>query len=294
MGWLGVDIFFVVSGFVIPYSLERSGYQLRPDYLRFLLKRLLRLHPAYLASIVLALAVTYVSAALPIFQGPPPSLSVIGLALHPPLLNDILGFGWVQPIYWTLAIELQFYIIVGLLFPLFVDSRLSANYTILGILALSLLPLSGIWVVRYLSLFVMGISTFLFLRNRPSNRMYLIMILLAGLVCWQRLGWPSALVGALTSLSIAYINLPVPRLMIGLGTISYSLYLVHAPVGVRLVNLAKRLPAGGLALEIVIAFSALSLSLVAAWIWYRWIERPSQRWSSAVRFSNKETLALSK
>lgn len=293
-GWLGVDIFFVISGFVIPYSLAHSGYQLRLDYPRFLLKRVLRLHPAYLASVVLALGLNHVSAALPIFQGAPLSLSVVGLALHAPLLNDILGYAWVQPIYWTLAIEMQFYIIVGLLFPFFVASRLTPLYTITALLSLSLLPLPGIWIVRSLSLFVMGILTFLFLRSRLSSQMYLLTLSLAGGACGHVLGWPAAIVGTLTSLAIAYVRIPFPRYLIALGTLSYSLYLVHLPIGTRLVHLAKRLPMGGIPLEIVITVAALSLSIVAAWAWFRWIEQPSQRWSSAVRFNRNVQLAPDK
>jgi len=57
-GWLGVELFFVISGFIIPYSLQRSGYKLK-NYPVFLLKRITRLDPPYLASIVLVIAVTF-------------------------------------------------------------------------------------------------------------------------------------------------------------------------------------------------------------------------------------------
>jgi peptidoglycan/LPS O-acetylase OafA/YrhL len=53
-GSLGVQIFFVISGFIIPYSMYRAGYQSQNKG-RFLAKRLLRLEPPYLASLALAL-----------------------------------------------------------------------------------------------------------------------------------------------------------------------------------------------------------------------------------------------
>src|SRR5262245_6522000 len=47
-GFLGVEIFFVISGFVIPYSMIRGGYRVRSDWGRFIAKRILRLDPPYL------------------------------------------------------------------------------------------------------------------------------------------------------------------------------------------------------------------------------------------------------
>ena len=48
-GFIGVDVFFVISGFVLPLSLFNSGYRL-PDAGRYLLKRFTRLFPPALAS----------------------------------------------------------------------------------------------------------------------------------------------------------------------------------------------------------------------------------------------------
>src|SRR5215510_4747208 len=53
-GYLGVTIFFVISGFIVPYSMMRGGYTIAA-WPRFMLRRLVRLEPPYLASIGLIL-----------------------------------------------------------------------------------------------------------------------------------------------------------------------------------------------------------------------------------------------
>lgn len=55
-GILGVSVFFVISGFIIPYSLWRSGYVFSTHWKNFLRKRMLRLAPAYVFSIVFTVA----------------------------------------------------------------------------------------------------------------------------------------------------------------------------------------------------------------------------------------------
>ena len=50
-GGYGVPIFFAISGFILPYSLDRSSYQIR-DFFPFILKRIIRLEPSYIISIL--------------------------------------------------------------------------------------------------------------------------------------------------------------------------------------------------------------------------------------------------
>src|SRR5262245_16881681 len=59
-GWLGVEVFFVISGFVIPSSLYRARYRIR-DFFTYLARRIVRLDPPYLAAIAVMLAMAYVS-----------------------------------------------------------------------------------------------------------------------------------------------------------------------------------------------------------------------------------------
>lgn len=59
-GQYGVHIFFVISGFIIPFSLLKAKYELK-DYFRFLYKRFLRLHPPYLVALFFTLLISAAS-----------------------------------------------------------------------------------------------------------------------------------------------------------------------------------------------------------------------------------------
>src|SRR5690349_12055072 len=80
-GWLGVEMFFVISGFIIPYALHRSGYRIS-DYGTFILKRIIRLDPPYLVAILIVIALGYASTATPGFQGPPFEPTITQVVLH--------------------------------------------------------------------------------------------------------------------------------------------------------------------------------------------------------------------
>src|SRR3974390_3244319 len=125
-GYLGVHIFFVISGFVIPWSLYRSGYVLR-DYPRFLLKRNVRLYPPYLASIAVTVLATNLIM-VPMFHMPRLTVTAQSLLLHFAYLNDLTHVPWINVVYWTLAIEFQWYLLVGLMFPLLVTGSKPARF----------------------------------------------------------------------------------------------------------------------------------------------------------------------
>lgn len=114
-GWLGVDVFFVISGFVIPYSMHIARYQVG-DFWRFLARRMLRLEPAYLASVILVLVLGLLSTLAPTFQGRPFHLDGRQIGAHLFYLIPLTPFDWVQPVYWSLAYEFVFYGLCGLLY----------------------------------------------------------------------------------------------------------------------------------------------------------------------------------
>lgn len=67
-GYLGVEVFFVISGFIIPYSMDRP-YRFAKDGLAFIGRRILRLEPPYLMSVLLILCVPYIACFTPWFDG---------------------------------------------------------------------------------------------------------------------------------------------------------------------------------------------------------------------------------
>jgi peptidoglycan/LPS O-acetylase OafA/YrhL len=99
-GWVGVEVFFVISGFVIAQSANTSSP------MKFLAGRMLRLYPAVWVCATATLAVLYFVARDP--------LSVL---LGPYLKSLLLvpRSRWIDGVYWTLAVEILFYALVFLI-----------------------------------------------------------------------------------------------------------------------------------------------------------------------------------
>jgi peptidoglycan/LPS O-acetylase OafA/YrhL len=108
-GKYGVLLFFLVSGYVIPMSLERHG-SLR----RFWVGRLFRIYPAYLATIAVVLLL--VAAGLAHLPGSVRAHPAAAVLAHATMLSDLLGVRGVVRVFWTLAYEMVFYLVVAGLF----------------------------------------------------------------------------------------------------------------------------------------------------------------------------------
>lgn len=121
-GRAGVVLFFAISGFVIPSSLRGAG-----DIVNFPIRRFFRLYPAYWLSIVVSLYVGWHLAGRE-----PTGLQIIA---NFTMLQAYLGFPHVENLYWTLSVELAFYVMCYLLFL----NGLVGNGAVLGGLSVLLL-----------------------------------------------------------------------------------------------------------------------------------------------------------
>ncbi|GAA2452348.1 acyltransferase [Actinomadura vinacea] len=133
-GSVGVLLFFLVSGYIIPASLERTG-SLR----RFWISRLFRIYPLLIAVLTatLLLGVTGLS---PLRQGLGESSEPLGAVLaHLTMMQDLLAVPSALNVLWTLSYEMVFYLLVVALFALGRLDRHSAGIaTALAVAALGL------------------------------------------------------------------------------------------------------------------------------------------------------------
>ena len=281
-GWLGVQMFFVISGFVIPYALHKAKYEIH-HYGRFLVKRIIRLDPPYIADICLILALAYLVPLAPTFSGPRPHYTVSQLLSHLGYVNSLVGKPWLNPVFWSLGIEFQYYLLLGVIFPLLVaSSRLIRLATTAALLTPGLFISRPSLIFVSLPVFVAGILTFQKKIGLLSIRFFAAGLAVAFSLSWFEGGLAIAIVMLLTALSIAFLRLR-SNLLAWLGLVSYSLYLVHVPIGGKVVNLGARY-AHGLFSDIAVLVFAVSASIFAAYLLYRGVELPSQRLSSKISY----------
>ncbi len=286
-GWLGVEMFFVISGFIIPYALQRSGYR-TANYGTFILKRIIRLDPPYLVGLAMIMALGYLSSAAPGFKGAPFEPSFIQVALHLGYVNFLFGYPWLNPVFWTLAIELQYYLLIGLLFSAVAHRSLAVRAGLFGSLAAcALLVPGGQFIFHWLFLFMLGMAAFQLRVGLVARGPFIAWVSLLGLGAWHIHGVPVAVTGVATALLLGLFEGEVKGPLVWFGHISYSLYLVHVPIGGRVVNLGQRyvqtMPA-----KLAVLTLALATSVGVAWLLWRYVERPAQEWSSRIRYWKKE------
>jgi len=284
-GRLGVEIFFVISGFIIPYSLYKGGYRLR-DYGIFVLKRMIRLDPPYLVAIAIIIPLGYLCAAIPGFRGPPYHVTTQQVLLHFAYLNAFFNGNWVSPVFWTLAIEFQYYLLVGLLFPLLCYRNPLVRYFLFAGLAGLAVAFSSKhyepYVFHWLFLFTLGMSAFLWFKKLVTAWEYWMLSLIFFGGADYSLGPLIAATGLLTGFVILFVK-SNSKVMLLLGNISYSLYLIHNPTGVKVVNLGIRFTAswGG---YLALLIAGLGTSIAAAYLLYYFVEKPARKWSSAISY----------
>lgn len=245
-GVFGVVAFFLVSGFIIPVSLERQG-----SLGRFWVGRFFRLYPMYWLSLLLAGAL----AGLGLYALPAPA-SVRLFIANATMFQELLRAPHVVGVYWTLSLELCFYAACSVLFAVGLLRRtllwawVSTGTMLVGSAAIALalhrtLPAGRVGLL--VSAFV-GTVLFRVAAGELRARVLGPLLLAVGATCafgfWLRFGYlPDAdrtlewtFQAVLTSWALAYAfvlaifaarTARFPGVLRWLGQVSYSVYLVH-------------------------------------------------------------------
>lgn len=280
-GYYGVYLFFMISGFVIFMTIEKTS---RP--LDFIVSRLSRLFPCYWVAVIL----TFVTVRL--FDFTDREVSIKNALVNLTMLQSWFDVPYVDGVYWTLTIELSFYV---LMFALLIGKRIKdveaygllwlafmvLNHTVFsmlhilvpkfiltsellkyghiffaGILFYNLKTKGKTWQ-RYASLAACLVVHYLLRDNHQySTQVLAVFFGVFHLLITNRLGWIA--------------NRP----MIYLGTISYSLYLTHQNIGYIIIRDLYGVNANAW----VRFFVPFTVALVLATLITFLVERPAMQW----------------
>ncbi|MFF7446624.1 MULTISPECIES: acyltransferase family protein [unclassified Streptomyces] len=343
----GILVFFLVSGYLIPASLERRGC-----VRTFWVGRIFRVYPLWAVVVTALLAAHHFGVARMPDAGQ--QSTVTAAVAHVTLLQELLGTPNLLLVLWTLSYEMSFYLLCVALFTVRLHQRSVTVAVLLAVLAavsvaagvsvpasaLSRLVGTGPLIAwasvamamaiccasagqAVLRLFggvlggIMALALVLFNGTIPLwEGLVILAVMFLGtavhraehgqntwrrtvgaavtvIVCavasayfsgdgehFTRRGWIAAfLLAALTfGAGLALRHRHVPRVLTGLGTISYSVYLVHPVLLAVIDGTIRRRRHDSLALEVAFLVGLLPLCVLT----YRWVEVPSQAWGRAV------------
>lgn len=292
-GWLGVELFFLISGFVILMTLDACR-----SYRSFLYRRWLRLYPAMLfcSALVFLTAPLFLErpAGQPTWESLLPGLTFLQFEFWHRLLGD---FPVLEGAFWSIFVEVKFYLLFGALYFWFGRSR-----AIGGLIAIALVSMA----IGAMGLPEAGLGKWLWLANDASGAQFFGWFAAGALFyCYAESRDPHLLAAALGLAVLAAATIPyahpdhklvalllvalfvaailspsVQRLCSGrallvVGFASYPLYLMHENFAIALIvklgRLAPWIP--GLLLPVL----PIALVVGVSWLVARHVEPALRR-----------------
>jgi peptidoglycan/LPS O-acetylase OafA/YrhL len=290
-GWMGVELFFLISGFVICMS---SWGRTLGGFFR---SRLTRLYPAYWPAVLIT------SAVVALWPTVRHALRPSEVLLNLSMLNSPLGVPYVDGVYWSLWAEARFYLLfaVALLWrggglTLRRVTVFGYGWLLVGVLSVnSGLPLlKTVFQPEYAPLFVAGIAYYLIHRFGPDIALWGLVgasFLLAVHNSVKRiehvgpdnLHRPLSTTAGLLLLTSYFVVMAVIamgwtsriqwRWLTTAGLLTYPFYLLHEHIGWTLIHGTR-----DLAPPWVILVLVLLAMLFAAWLLHKLVEKPVAKW----------------
>jgi peptidoglycan/LPS O-acetylase OafA/YrhL len=286
-GWLGVHFFFVISG----YCIMSSAYRLTlkdGNVLTFLKNRFWRLVPTYWIAFLSAIVLNVVSS--------PFNKVSVGSLLPASWQSWVGNFLLIQPyidvpyyvvVYWSLAVEIGFYLIVAGL--LFTRNHLGQKVALfIGVASgVASVFINSQWaVLTAWCEFVCGSLLFLALLSSANGRSHHrnlslgLIIVIGALSLWMKSSYVWFSAGFALLLYLLY---PLDRRLASIraiswlsfiGLMSYSLYLMHVPLQGRVINLGSRFIQNSSLSLLALQILGWAVAIAASYLFYRFVERP--------------------
>lgn len=313
VGNVGVDIFFIISGFIMEYTSGGKPY-VPGDRARFIARRLIRILPLYWTLTILAFAIATLSGNA--VHSPAPVHQFITSMLVLPGDDGTGKTGYIISMAWTLTYEFYFYLLFSVLLSATARTRFMILALTFGLCAVAervfapTHPLLGILTNPLLFEFLAGcLLAQLFRAGKTISQFASILLIgLAAVVLllelklqvqdsWARLaawGIPAAMLvygTVLCSTSLRPGRRPLPiQALEHVGDISYSLYLSHFFSIALFVRLYAMLSKKFAIAPELAGIALFATTLLIAQACYQWIENPSRKALQA-RFLRKKKLA---
>lgn len=289
-GHLGVVLFFLISGYVI------SHVSTRESRFEFAIKRIFRiLPPLFIAVFAVYISNTLLSErGLPLLPGTH-STQIGDYVLTATLMDRfIYATSFSLSVTWTLVAEFWFYGFVLLIIPAMKNHPIKATFILLGMFSALASPAITVSYFSanfentvYIPIFIIGRIFFLMDQKKITPEQTWILASSSALLFFathearfpnqllqgpiiKAYTYPAAIIifAGLRSMELR----SVPKLLMFFGDISYSMYLLHLPVGLTIITMLSDKISYGLSLML-----AVTVTIAMSWISYHLIEKPSQK-----------------
>jgi peptidoglycan/LPS O-acetylase OafA/YrhL len=283
-GWLGVYLFFLISGFVICMSSWGRGVG------SFFVSRAVRLYPAYWLSVIAIATVATV------WSYGHKSMDWQSVLVNLTMFHEPLGQPAVAEVYWTLWAELRFYLLFSLVVWWGLTYRRVVGFCLSWLAATTVVKafvadgglVHHVLMTDYAPLFTGGIGFYLMYRFGPKLMTWGIVagsFVLSVPAAIYRAGledypgqvvprWPAVVLLAVCFLLIGavargWLSWVRGRWLVVLGATTYPLYLLHVDFGGTMLYLWQ----GSMPAPLLVTLVTGAM-IVLAWLVHRYVERP--------------------
>jgi len=276
----GVEMFYIISGFVIFYSLSKNAYRIT-NFGTYILKRIIRIIPLYWATIFSIGIINYILSNW-IWSSPYEFdfTEILGNMFF--VVDSFPDLHWMNPIFITLKVEFQFYILIGVLFTLLSKNKIIQIGLFAILLILGLLSQKYQTVFYNAPYFITGILLYQLQKEDSNKFINYFFLIVTGTILGLFYASNDLIIWILTVVLINWVQFTT-KATEKIGYFSYAIYLTHGISGgwVLYFLTHEKIQLFPVYIAIIIA---IITSLIIAYLYFLAIEKPSLKLSKKIKY----------